>query len=1139
MNRISSSIEDIQGHYTVVVVGSGYGGAITASRLARAGQKVCVLERGREFQPGEFPDTPLEATAELQIEKPEGRTGPRSALFNLHLGHDINVLVGCGLGGTSLINANVSIRPDPRVFEDSSWPTALRSEGMKRLEHGFNLAERMLGAKPYPDTLPALPKLKALQKSAEAMGQKFYRPTINVTFQDGVNEAGVVQKGCNLCGDCCSGCNNGSKNTVLMNYLPDAKRHGAEVFTTVDVRYIERAQDGRWRIHYQVLGTGREAFEAPTLFVTAELVILAAGTLGSTEILMRSRARGLKMSERLGRAFSGNGDVLGFGYNTEQEIHGIGSGNLPAKDLPPVGPCISGIVDMRDTPELRDGMILEEGSIPGALGEILPAAFEAVADLHGLNTAPDQHLAQKAREADTLVHGPRHGAMLNTQTYLVMTHDGADGRMELVNDRLQVLWPGVGTKAIFQQVDARMTEATRALKGIGVRNPLWNKMHGNRLISVHPLGGCVMADSAEAGVVDHTGRVFSSEQGSEAYDGLYVCDGSIVPTSLGVNPLLTISALAERCAMIISEERGWQIDYTYKGPISELPVPVTPGIRFTERMKGHLALEGGKATRPEEFEAAERRGAQEGSTFEFVLTIVSNDVDKLIDEPEHEARMMGTVNAPALSPHPLTVTDGTFNLFVEDRESVETRLMKYSMRLTAQDGRTFFFYGYKVVREGPIWQVWHDTSTLYITLHEGVNDTGPVVGKGVLRIAPEDFIKQLGTLEVSNAKNPEERLAATVRFGRYFAGVVYDYYGGAVGKGTLLDPNAPPRKKRPLRAPAPKLFPFKARDGVELLLTRYQAGTKGPVILSHGLGVSSRIFSIDTIETNLLEYLCANGYDVWLLDYRSSILVPAANTQYSADDVAMKDYPAAVAKVLEVTGAPSVQMVAHCYGATTFSMALLGGLQGVRSAVCSQISTEFVVPKLVELKAGLHTPNLLDRLGIKSMTAYTDSKAEWMSRLYNQAVELYPVDADEECDNPVCHRITFMYSLLYEHAQLNQATHAALHEMFGVATIKAFDGLADMIRAGHIVDAWEKDTYRPHLKRMALPIRFIHGERNGCFLPESTQRTYEALVKANGPALYSRRLIPEYGHIDCIFGKNAARDVFPHILEHLEATQKV
>jgi cholesterol oxidase len=1139
MNRLASAIEDIQSHYTVVVVGSGYGGAITASRLARAGQKVCVLERGRELRPGEYPDTPLEAAAELQVDKPEGPLGSRTGLYRLHVDKDINVLVGCGLGGTSLINAGVSLRPDPRLFEEPCWPAALRAEGMTRLERGFSLAERMLGATPYPDTHPALPKLAALRKSAEALGQKFSKPPLAITFQDGVNEAGVTQKACNLCGDCCSGCNPGAKNTLLMNYLPDAKRHGAELFTAVDVRFIERAGDGRWRVHFQVLGTGREAFEAPTLFVSADLVILAAGTLGSTELLLRSQARGLKVSGQLGRGFSGNGDSAGFAYNTAQEVRSVGAGNLPAQELPPVGPCITGLIDLREGSGVRSGMVLEECALPGVLGAALPAAMGATAALHGTNTAPEDRVQQKVREAESLVLGPREGAVLHSQTYLALTHDGADGRMELVEDRVRIRWPGVGSKDVFQQADALMTKAAQALKGIATRNPLWTEPRGNSLLSVHPLGGCIMADSAEAGVVDHRGQVFASSEGTEVHAGLYVCDGSIVPTSLGVNPLLTISALAERSAMIISEERGWHIDYAGKGAITEPPVVRKPGIRFTERMKGHFALEGGVATKPEEFEAAEQRGEQEGSSFEFVLTIISDDLDELVEDVRHEARMVGTVVAPALSPRPLTVTHGRFNLFVKDENAVETRRMKYRMRLTADDGRAFFFSGDKIVREGPLWKVWHDTSTLYITLHEGVDEGGPVVGKGVLRIAPEDFIKQLGTLEATHARNAEERLAATVRFGRYFAGVVYDYYGGATSPESVFDPDAPPRKKRPLRVPAPQLVPFKTRDGVELLLTRHQAGTKGPVILSHGLGVSSRIFTIDTIETKLLEYLCANGYDVWLLDYRSSILLPASTAQYTADDVALKDYPAAVAKVREVTGVPSVQMVAHCFGATTFSMALLGGLEGVRSAVLSQISTEFVVPRLVGLKAGLHTPNLLERLGVKSMTAYTDTKSDWLSRLYNKAVDLYPVDKDEECDSPVCHRITFMYSLLYEHAQLNEATHAALHEMFGLATIKAFDGIADMVRAGHIVDASEKDTYRPHLNRMALPIRFIHGERNGCFLPESTQKTLEALARANGPGLYSRRVIPEYGHIDCIFGKNAAKDVFPHILEHLETTQKV
>src|SRR5258707_4098562 len=134
----------------------------------------------------------------------------------------------------------------------------------------------------------------------------------------------------------------------------------------------------------------------------------------------------------------------------------------------------------------------------------------------------------------------------------------------------------------------------------------------------------------------------------------------------------------------------------------------------------------------------------------------------------------------------------------------------------------------------------------------------------------------------------------------------------------------------------------------------------------------------------------------------------------------------------------------------------------------------------------------------------------------------------EECDNAVCHRTTFLYGLLYEHAQLNRVTHdVALAEMFGVANIDAFKHLAMMARAGNLVGADGSDRYMPHLDRLALPLTIIHGANNACFLPLSTQKAIDALSAANGPDYYSRHVVPGYGHIDCIFGKHAAADAYP------------
>ena len=131
--------------------------------------------------------------------------------------------------------------------------------------------------------------------------------------------------------------------------------------------------------------------------------------------------------------------------------------------------------------------------------------------------------------------------------------------------------------------------------------------------------------------------------------------------------------------------------------------------------------------------------------------------------------------------------------------------------------------------------------------------------------------------------------------------------------------------------------------------------------------------------------------------------------------------------------------------------------------------------------------------------------------------------------------MTFLYAPIFEHDQLNAATHDNLHELFGVASISNFEHLGKMTRAGKIVNAKGEDVYLPHVERMAIPIAFIHGAENELWLPDSTRHTYEWLCEANGKELYSRYLIPRYGHIDCIFGKNASHDVYPVILKHLEA----
>ncbi len=252
-----------------------------------------------------------------------------------------------------------------------------------------------------------------------------------------------------------------------MNYLPDACNHGAKIFTQTEVHHLERTDTG-WAIHYQRLDSGRKRFDAPTDFVEADVVVLAAGTLGSTEILLRSKAAGLAMSDCVGQRFSGNGDVLAFAYNADREINGVGFGARRPSEEEPVGPCITGVVDLRMQPELGEGMVIEDGSIPGAGADLLPELMSAAAKLEGAraNAGDAADAAATKRELESILLGPRHGAMRNTQTFLVMTHDAGDGALVLDGERLRVQWPGVAHERIFEHVQRTSRSARMRLAAL-------------------------------------------------------------------------------------------------------------------------------------------------------------------------------------------------------------------------------------------------------------------------------------------------------------------------------------------------------------------------------------------------------------------------------------------------------------------------------------------------------------------------------------------------------------------------------------------------------------------------------------------------------------------------------------------------
>jgi cholesterol oxidase len=535
---LSSPRGEIKRAYDVVVVGSGYGGGVAASRLSRAGQSVCVIEKGKEFLTGSFPSRLPELRRELQLNGGKMRSGSRTGLFDFRLGADIHVLVGCGLGGGSLINAGVALKPDARVFADPVWPAELAEDGL--LELGFRRAAAMLRPARYPDA-GELTKYRALTASSEAFGVAPVAAPVVVSFEDVVNPAGVAQPACTLCGDCCSGCNVGAKNTVAVTYLPDAKAHGADIFTELSVSHIAK-QDGGWRIYFAPSNDK----EAAPIFVDAKTVVLAAGTLGSTEILLRSRELGLGLSDRLGEGFSANGDIIAFALGGSERVNGVGVGHPPKYVGDAVGACVAGQIELPDHADLDLSMILQEGVLPSALAPLLPVFFISGGRLLGA--------------AQSLIKGVYQGPLSHLHTYFVVSHDDAQGRIRLDNGSAQVHWPGVADQPVYARVDAALTKAAQAVGARYIKSPLSATSMGTKPATAHPLGGCGMGRDAGTGVVNHKCQVFDGKSPNGVHAGLYVCDGSAIPRSIGVNPLLTITALAERAMVHLARDHNLGFD---------------------------------------------------------------------------------------------------------------------------------------------------------------------------------------------------------------------------------------------------------------------------------------------------------------------------------------------------------------------------------------------------------------------------------------------------------------------------------------------------------------------------------------------------------------------------------------------------
>ncbi|MDO9103750.1 MAG: GMC oxidoreductase [Methylovulum sp.] len=556
--------------YEAIVIGSGFGGSINTCRLAKKWPgKVLLLERGKRYPKGSFPRSPRGMADNFWNIPLEVRKKPKNmtlkethGMFDVRNFDHIDALVCAGLGGGSLIYANVFLQPPDEVF-DENWPETCKKSA---LQPYYAVSKAVLGARPVPqndDPRRQIIRTGLFQDFARSEQRESNLLDINVFFgndfdnplaigEQDRNRYGAVQTSCVYCAECDVGCNTHSKNTLDLNYLYVAEtRYHANIQTEALAQKIapldaagQESSDANGEHGYKVywLNLHDQKTECTAI---ARRVIVSAGTLGTTELLMRCRDVHKTLpaiNQNLGKYFSGNGDFLSF----------VIDGEKPAD--PNYGPVITQGTDYNLFKNFNreQAFILEDASFPNFAAWYVEglrpgfshwSAFVRTATLLLWRFTQGITTGQIGYAFNSLLKGDWS---FTTSVLLCMGIDKSNGTMLLDgHGSLNVKWPYKKSLTLYDAILA-MGERFKTWAGgkafLPMPNWLW-PLRSN--ITVHALGGCRLSEDACLGVTSadlaNFGQVFG-------YPGLYVADGSLLPTAVGANPVATISALAERVA---------------------------------------------------------------------------------------------------------------------------------------------------------------------------------------------------------------------------------------------------------------------------------------------------------------------------------------------------------------------------------------------------------------------------------------------------------------------------------------------------------------------------------------------------------------------------------------------------------------
>jgi cholesterol oxidase len=524
--------------YDVLIIGSGFGGSVTALRLTEKGYRVGVLEAGRRFADEEFAKTSWNLRKFLWAPK-LGMYG----IQRIHLLRNVMILAGAGVGGGSLNYANTLYVPPEPFFADRQWShiTDWRGELMPH----YDQAQRMLGVVKNPTFTDADRIIKEVADDM-GVGDTFVPTPVGVFFGPDDTKtpgktvpdpyfggAGPARTGCIECGSCMTGCRYGAKNTLVKNYLGLAESAGAQIHPMTTVTGFEQRADGLWEVH--TARTGRWLRKKKKTF-TATNVVLAAGTWGTQQLLFKMRDQG---------KLPGLSDKLGVLTRTNSESI-VGAGRLEVKPDLDLTHGVAITSSIHPTPDTHVEPV-RYGKGSNAMG-LLQTLMTDGAGPGGTDTPRWKQLLDNARDdpRGTLrLLNPRRWSE-RTMIALVMQH--LDNSITTFTKRGRLGVRRMSSKQGHGEPNPTWipagNEVTRRIaeKIDGVAGGTWGELF-NIPLTAHFLGGAAIGDSPEHGVIDPYQRVYG-------YPTLSVMDGAAISANLGVNPSLSITAQAERAASL-------------------------------------------------------------------------------------------------------------------------------------------------------------------------------------------------------------------------------------------------------------------------------------------------------------------------------------------------------------------------------------------------------------------------------------------------------------------------------------------------------------------------------------------------------------------------------------------------------------